>query len=283
MNATSENSESPDLSGVRILVVEDSWQVATAIACLLRELGAEVSGPVATSADAQRLVDERPPDAALVDFNLRGGEVADGLIERLRQLAIYVIVSTGYTELPSVRRHAVPILHKPVTETALLSSLRPVVARRGGVPAGSPPIAVSDPVLERLTTRRRALRVLRLEPLRRADARTGSRPRPATCNRHHRARCCRRRCGEAGDHYNSRRFLYGRRPGRPRPGFELEPRWRQSHRRCYLSSTVMAKRLELLHEIAPRADAFAVLIGAERCPCTQQEHSHRARQCAERA
>ncbi len=122
--------ESPDLSGVRILVVEDSWQVATAITRLLSALGAEVSGPVATSADAQRLACEQPPDAALVDFSLRGNEVADRLIERLHQLGIHVVVITGYTELPSVRRHAVTILHKPVTEAALLDSLRPMVTRR---------------------------------------------------------------------------------------------------------------------------------------------------------
>ncbi len=122
--------EDPDLSGVRILVVEDSWQVAMAITRLLSALGAEVSGPVATSADAQRLVCEQPPDAALVDFNLRGGERADRLIERLHELEIYVIVTTGYAELPSVRRHAVAILHKPVSEAALIDSLRSMIAHK---------------------------------------------------------------------------------------------------------------------------------------------------------
>lgn len=128
MNVSNQSSdaEPPELSGVRILVVEDSWQLGIAITSLLKALGAEVSGPVATSADAQRLACERPPDVALVDFNLRGGERADDLIERLHELGIYVIVTTGYTELPSVRRHAV--LHKPISEAALLGSLRPMVA-----------------------------------------------------------------------------------------------------------------------------------------------------------
>jgi len=107
MNPSSESSDSEflDLSGVRLLVVEDSWQLGMAIASLLKELGAEVSGPAATSADAQRLAREQLPDAALVDFNLRAGEPADGLIEWLHELGVCVIVTTGYTDLPSVRRH----------------------------------------------------------------------------------------------------------------------------------------------------------------------------------
>jgi DNA-binding NtrC family response regulator len=88
------------------------------------------SDPVATSAEAQRLLSERPPDAALVDINLRGGERADGLIARLHELGIYVIVTTGYTEVTNLRQHAVTILHKPVSETALLGSLRPIVGRK---------------------------------------------------------------------------------------------------------------------------------------------------------
>ncbi len=122
--------ESSDLSGVRILVVEDSWQLGMAMASLLKALGAEVSGPVATSADAERLACEQAPDAALVDFNLRGGELADGLIERLHELGIHVVVTTGYMELPGLPRHGFAILHKPISEVALLGSLRPLVERK---------------------------------------------------------------------------------------------------------------------------------------------------------
>lgn len=127
-SSESSDFECLDLSGVRILVVEDSWQLAIAITSLLKSLGAEVSGPVATSADAQRLACEQSPDAALVDFQLRGGETAHSLIEWLHDLGIYVVVNTGYADLPSVRRHAVSILHKPMSETALVSSLRLLVA-----------------------------------------------------------------------------------------------------------------------------------------------------------
>ena len=65
-----------DLTGLRILVVEDSWNLGKALKRLLAALGADVAGPVATATDAERLISARPPDAALVDFNLRDGERA---------------------------------------------------------------------------------------------------------------------------------------------------------------------------------------------------------------
>jgi CheY-like chemotaxis protein len=121
------HSEPLDLSGLRILVVEDSWQIGLAMTSLLKELGAEVSGPAATSSDGLLLACEQPPDAALIDFDLRRGERAEGLIALLHELGIYVVVATGYTELPAVSRHGVTILHKPVSEAALIASLRPMV------------------------------------------------------------------------------------------------------------------------------------------------------------
>jgi DNA-binding response OmpR family regulator len=134
MNSSNPNEfsepESLDLSGLHILVVEDSWQLAMALKSLLQALGAEVSGPVATSADAQRLASEQTPDAALVDFNLRGGEQAAGLIDRLHDQGVYVIVTSGYTVLPVMPRHAAIILQKPVSEAQLVASLRPLVARK---------------------------------------------------------------------------------------------------------------------------------------------------------
>jgi DNA-binding NtrC family response regulator len=124
----SYDSEPLPLRGTRILVVEDSWQIGEAMAGLLKELGAEVSGPVATSTDALRLASEQPPDAALIDFDLRHGERAEGLIELLHVLGIHVVVATGYTELPTVSRQGVTILRKPMSLAALLESLRPAIA-----------------------------------------------------------------------------------------------------------------------------------------------------------
>ena len=45
-------------------------------------LGADVVGPAATTAEAERLLSEHAPDVALVDFYLRAGELSYGLITR---------------------------------------------------------------------------------------------------------------------------------------------------------------------------------------------------------
>jgi DNA-binding response OmpR family regulator len=122
--------KSGDLSGVRILLVEDSWHLGRALKGLLQDWGAEVDGPFTTFADAQRLASEQPPDAALVDFSLRNDEQTDLLMDRLNEQGIYVVVMSGHDVLPAAAQRAAAILHKPLSLATLLSSLRPVVARK---------------------------------------------------------------------------------------------------------------------------------------------------------
>ncbi len=119
-----------DLKGVRILLVEDSWHLGIALKNQLRALGADVTGPVATAADAERLISEHAPDAALVDFNLRGGERADSLIDRLQDQGVPVIVTSGYAVLPLAPGKVAAILQKPIDEAQLIAALRPVTARK---------------------------------------------------------------------------------------------------------------------------------------------------------
>ena len=118
----------PDLNGVRVLLVEDSWQLGIAVKSLLEAWGADVLGPVATAADAERLVFERVPNVALVDINLRGGELAYGLIDRLHGQGVRVVVMSGYADLPLVQGKAAAILQKPINEALLIASLRPMIA-----------------------------------------------------------------------------------------------------------------------------------------------------------
>ena len=117
---------SADLTGMRILVVEDSWHIGIALKSLLRSLGADVAGPVASVAEADRLAAEQTPDVALVDFNLRGGERADGLIDRLHGQGVRVVVTSGYAVLPLAPGKAAAVLQKPISEAQLLAALRPV-------------------------------------------------------------------------------------------------------------------------------------------------------------
>jgi len=121
---TDEEPEAGSLLGLRVLVVEDSWHVATAVQSLLRSYGAEVAGPVASTAEAERLVAERIPDVAIVDINLRGGELAYDLIDRLSDLAVRVVVMSGYSSLRQHQDKVAAVLHKPITEAELLAAVR---------------------------------------------------------------------------------------------------------------------------------------------------------------
>jgi hypothetical protein len=76
-----------DLKGLEILLVEDSQNVADALKQHLELLGAQVAGPAATTAEATKLMTERLPHVALVDFHLRGGD-SSGLIAQLRDKGV---------------------------------------------------------------------------------------------------------------------------------------------------------------------------------------------------
>jgi DNA-binding NtrC family response regulator len=125
----SPTSGSSELNGAHILLVEDSWHVGNAIKRLLRALGADVSGPAATIADAKRLIADRKPDVAIIDINLRDGEQANPLLDRLQEQDIPVIVITGYTSVSLPPGKVEAILQKPVGVEQFLAILRPIVAR----------------------------------------------------------------------------------------------------------------------------------------------------------
>jgi DNA-binding NtrC family response regulator len=125
----SPTSGSSELKGAHILLVEDSWHVGNAIKRLLRVLGADVSGPAATIADAERLIADRKPDVAIIDINLRDGEQANPLLDRLQEQDIPVIVITGYTSVSLPPGKVEAILQKPVSVEQFLAILRPIVAR----------------------------------------------------------------------------------------------------------------------------------------------------------
>jgi DNA-binding NtrC family response regulator len=125
-----ETVSSGNLKGLHVLLVEDTWQVGEAIKGLLQALGAKVDGPAATTAEADRLLSDGTPDAALVDFCLRGGEQANGLIDRLNERGVRVIVISGYEVLPAPTAQTVAILKKPFTDTQLLAALEPLAVQK---------------------------------------------------------------------------------------------------------------------------------------------------------
>jgi DNA-binding NtrC family response regulator len=118
-----EESARLGLDGRRILVVEDDWYIADAMAALLEQEG----GPVATVAEASSLVGARPIDLAVVDLNLQG-EMADDLVEKLTDNSITAVVVTAYDPTHSVAERAFATLRKPVAADTLLDTLRRAAA-----------------------------------------------------------------------------------------------------------------------------------------------------------
>jgi len=92
----------PDLTGRRILVVEDEYFIADDIARALTSLGAEVIGPAADLQRAKALLSEGSIDWAVLDINLQG-EMVYPLAQALQERSIPFIFATGYdrTSIPN--------------------------------------------------------------------------------------------------------------------------------------------------------------------------------------
>jgi DNA-binding response OmpR family regulator len=126
MNAT--NGQASGLKGLRVLVVEDTWHVAKALKTALEGMGMVVAGPAANTAEADRLVAEEIPHLALVDVNLKG-EMAYGLIDRMHDRGVPVVVVSGYAVLASSAQKAAAILQKPFSGPELQATLCQVMNR----------------------------------------------------------------------------------------------------------------------------------------------------------
>ena len=116
------------LEGVRVLVVEDTWHVAKALKSALEQVGMDVSGPAATTAEARRLMAERMPRVAVVDVNLKR-EMACSLIQELHDQGVSVVVVSGYAVPPVSSDKVAAILQKPFSGSELLATLHRVVAQ----------------------------------------------------------------------------------------------------------------------------------------------------------
>ncbi|MDX2116519.1 MAG: response regulator [Planctomycetota bacterium] len=112
------------LEGLRVLVVEDTYFAAVAVARLLDTLHCKVIGPAPTVQRALELLEHDRPDAALLDINL-GDETAERIADVLAAQHIPFIFLTGYASpaMPgghSGRRR----VSKPVTLETLAEAIR---------------------------------------------------------------------------------------------------------------------------------------------------------------
>ena len=93
-----------------------------ALKTALEGMGMVVAGPAANTAEADRLVAEEIPHLALVDVNLKG-EMAYGLIDRMHDRGVPVVVVSGYAVLASSAQKAAAILQKPFSGPELQATL----------------------------------------------------------------------------------------------------------------------------------------------------------------
>lgn len=120
---------------LRALIVDDEPPACRRLAGLLVELGATVAGTAGTAAEALRLLDHVPVDAAFVDVRL---PEVDGLAlgDRLRRQGVPVVFVTGFADfaLPAFDLGAVDYLLKPVSRDRLGRTLARIAPRPAVTP-----------------------------------------------------------------------------------------------------------------------------------------------------
>jgi DNA-binding response OmpR family regulator len=111
------------LCGVRILVVEDEYLVASLIQNILEDAGCIVSGPIPRLAEAVDAAAVEECDAAVLDVNLGGSRVFP-VAEVLSRRHIPFVFVTGYGthSLPGEHHHR-PAVRKPFRNEELLNAV----------------------------------------------------------------------------------------------------------------------------------------------------------------
>ncbi len=113
-----------DVSGLRLLIVEDSVLLAMELEAGLTELGATVAGLAATLDEAIGMTD-LPLDAAVLDANLDGLSVAPAA-EALRARGVPFVFATGYADRAAPMGFDAPIIRKPYNVGQIAAALAQV-------------------------------------------------------------------------------------------------------------------------------------------------------------
>lgn len=120
-----------NLSGKRVLIVEDEALIAFMVADMLTEAGATVIGPAVNIEQGLDLAANAAIDVATLDVNVRGERI-DPVAEALDRRGVPYLLASGYTERPPNLRPSVIILNKPYVESVLIGSLVSLLASGGG-------------------------------------------------------------------------------------------------------------------------------------------------------
>lgn len=117
-------SDNANLTGKRLLIVEDEYFIASDLKRALEAHGITVVGPVGRVADALALIERERIDVAMLDVNL-GNAMCFPIAERLRTCGVPFLFLTGYDAwtLPESLRD-VRLLVKPFDSAAVVAAVR---------------------------------------------------------------------------------------------------------------------------------------------------------------
>jgi len=118
-----------ELSGLKVLVVEDEGAVALLIEEMLEDLGCKIAASTARFAQACRIAATADIDLAVLDINL-DGQPAFPIAEILRERQIPFLFSTGYGKsgLPH-EFTGQPVIGKPFSMAELQKAIASILRR----------------------------------------------------------------------------------------------------------------------------------------------------------
>ena len=122
----------PDMSGHRILVVEDDALIALVYEEILMDAGAEVVGPVATVEEAGKLIVANGISIALLDIRLGDDEVWP-VARLLAGKGVPFVFCTGHFDAKTVPAEWLgrPVLTKPARPERVIAALAEALAVGG--------------------------------------------------------------------------------------------------------------------------------------------------------
>jgi CheY-like chemotaxis protein len=116
-----------DLSGHRVMVIEDDYYLASDVSRALQGAGAQVMGPCPNEEAARAELTEQRPDAVVMDINLGAG-ASFKLAEYLKDNRIPFAFVTGYDENVIPAEFAgVERLEKPVQLRQIVNSVAKLI------------------------------------------------------------------------------------------------------------------------------------------------------------
>ena len=121
-------NDNSNLTGLKVLVVEDEMLVSMLVEDMLSDLGCTVVGPAAELEEAMSLAQNAEIDLALLDVNL-GGRPIFPVADTLKARGVPFAFASGYGEAGLSEDHrGAAVLQKPFREADLARALRGLVA-----------------------------------------------------------------------------------------------------------------------------------------------------------